>query len=63
MARGWHLDGEVILQTYTPDHFVFTHVKNHDYESFFEEELEGLLAQGWHVTVVLPSGRIVVSND
>lgn len=28
-----------------------------------EQALEGLLVQGWHVTAVLPSGRIVVSND
>jgi integrase len=28
-----------------------------------ESELEGLLAQGWRVAAVLPSGKIVVSNE
>lgn len=28
-----------------------------------EQELETLLAQGWHVVMCLPSGRVVVSNE
>ena len=28
-----------------------------------EADLGGLLAQGWQVAAVLPSGKIVVSND
>jgi hypothetical protein len=28
-----------------------------------EEKLALLLAQGWHVAAVLPSGKIVVSNE
>jgi hypothetical protein len=28
-----------------------------------EEELPTMLAQGWHVVAVLPSGKIVVSNE
>ena len=32
--------GKVILQTYLPDHYVIQTAKNHDYEKFFETELE-----------------------
>jgi isocitrate lyase len=28
-----------------------------------ESELDGLLVQGWRVAAVLPSGKIVVSNE
>ena len=28
-----------------------------------EAELSGMLEQGWHVAAVLPSGKIVVSNE
>lgn len=31
--------GKVMIQTYTPNHPVITHVKAHDYKSFFNEEL------------------------
>ncbi len=32
--------GKVILQTYLPDHYVIQTAKDHDYEKFFEIELE-----------------------
>jgi len=32
--------GRVIIQTYTPDHYVFQHVRSHDYKSFFAAEVE-----------------------
>jgi primosomal protein N' (replication factor Y) len=32
--------GRVIIQTYTPDHYVFQHVRSHDYKSFFAAETE-----------------------
>ncbi|MGH7766034.1 MAG: replication restart helicase PriA [Candidatus Binatia bacterium] len=32
--------GQVIIQTYTPDHYVFQHVRSHDYKSFFAAEME-----------------------
>jgi len=28
-----------------------------------EEQLETLLAEGWHVAAVLPSGKIVISSE
>lgn len=31
--------GKVIIQTYNPDHYSIRHVIDHDYESFYEEEL------------------------
>lgn len=31
--------GNVIIQTYNPDHYAIKSVENHDYESFFKEEL------------------------
>jgi primosomal protein N' (replication factor Y) len=32
--------GRVIIQTYTPEHYVFQHVRSHDYKSFFAAEVE-----------------------
>lgn len=32
--------GTVMIQTYNPDHYVLTCVKNHDYARFFEKEME-----------------------
>ncbi len=37
---GRELKGKVLIQTYKPDHYIFTHLKNHDYISFFEKEIE-----------------------
>lgn len=33
------LPGEVVIQTYTPDHYSIDLVRNHDYISFFEREM------------------------
>ena len=33
-------EGRVILQTYNPDHYVIRYAKNHDYDSFFNEEIK-----------------------
>lgn len=33
-------EGRVILQTYNPDHYVIKYAKNHDYNSFFNEEIK-----------------------
>lgn len=33
------LDGEVILQTYSPKHFAYNCVVNYDYEKFYEKEI------------------------
>lgn len=33
------LAGEVVIQTYTPDHYSVQFVKNHEYEAFFNREM------------------------
>lgn len=33
------LPGEVVIQTYQPDHYSIVHAANQDYESFYEEEI------------------------
>lgn len=33
------LSGEVIIQTFQPDHYALKHVVTHDFKSFYEEEL------------------------
>lgn len=33
-------DGRVIVQTYAPDHFLYDHLADHDYDGFAERELE-----------------------
>lgn len=34
------LDGEVIIQTYNPDHYVMQFVQNHDFDQFFYYEMK-----------------------
>jgi len=34
------IDGEVVIQTYNPDHYAISHAKFHDYHSFYDEEME-----------------------
>ncbi len=34
------LAGEVIIQTYNPEHYSIVHAKNHDYLSFYKEEMK-----------------------
>jgi len=33
------LAGDVVIQTYSPEHYSITHATNHDYQAFFSEEL------------------------
>jgi primosomal protein N' (replication factor Y) len=33
-------EGRVIIQTYAPDHFIYRHLVDHDYEGFAARELE-----------------------
>ena len=33
------LPGEVVIQTYNPEHYAIVHAANQDYESFYEEEI------------------------
>ncbi|MDD5594250.1 MAG: primosomal protein N', partial [Candidatus Margulisbacteria bacterium] len=35
-----HLPGKVIIQTYSPDHYVIKTAVNHDYEAFYRQEIE-----------------------
>lgn len=45
---GRHRDGgEVIIQTYTPDHYSIQHACQHDYLRFYEEEIEQRGKQGY----------------
>jgi len=32
------IEGEVVIQTYNPDHYAISNAKNHDYHSFYETE-------------------------
>ena len=31
--------GEVVIQTYNPDHYAIVHAQNHDYQAFYDEEI------------------------
>lgn len=33
------IDGEVVIQTYNPDHYAISHAKYHDYHAFYKEEM------------------------
>lgn len=33
------IDGEVVIQTYNPDHYAISHARIHDYDSFYKEEM------------------------
>lgn len=33
------LDGEVVIQTYNPDHYAISHAEFHDYHAFYKEEM------------------------
>ena len=46
-------EGMVIIQTFTPDHFLFEHLVSHDYEGFAEQELEQRRELGYP-----PSGNV-----
>ncbi|MFV8291746.1 primosomal protein N' [Aerococcus viridans] len=34
------LDGQVLIQTYNPDHYALTLAKNHDYDRFYQTEMQ-----------------------
>lgn len=42
-----HLEGEVVIQTYAPDHYAIEAAKTHDYVSFAAEELRHRRAMGY----------------
>ena len=48
------LAGEVIVQTYNPDHYAIKFASKHDYEGFYEEEIQTRKALGYP-----PFGRLV----
>lgn len=33
------IDGEVVIQTYNPDHYAISHARLHDYHAFYKEEM------------------------
>ena len=53
------LAGEVIIQTYTPNHYSIEYVKRHDYEKFFYHEMQLRKANGYppyyYLTIVTVS--------
>ena len=46
--------GKVIIQTFNPDHYALKHAQNHDYKSFYEEEIDFRKALQYP-----PFGRII----
>jgi len=46
--------GKVIIQTFNPDHYALRHAQNHDYKSFYTEEIEFRKALQYP-----PFGRII----
>ena len=34
------IEGEVVIQTYNPDHYAILYAKDHDYEAFYKEEMK-----------------------
>ncbi|WP_195573444.1 primosomal protein N' [Paenibacillus sp. 1001270B_150601_E10] len=50
-----HLPGEVIVQTYAPEHYSIIHASGHDYTNFASDELRHRLAQ-----MVPPFSRIAL---
>ena len=34
------IDGEVVIQTYNPEHYAITYAQNHDYNSFYDMEMK-----------------------
>jgi primosomal protein N' (replication factor Y) len=46
--------GRVIVQTFVPSHYAVSHVRDHDYEGFYAEELSHRAATGFP-----PFGRLV----
>jgi len=53
-ARG-RRGGRVIIQTYAPDHYIFSYLKEHDYEGFAMQELNSRKELRYP-----PSGRLVL---
>ncbi|OEF99122.1 primosomal protein N' [Vulcanibacillus modesticaldus] len=35
-----HLSGDVVIQTYTPEHYSIQYASNHDFQSFYKQELK-----------------------
>lgn len=55
------LPGEVIIQTYNPDHYSIRYAKNHDYISFYQEEMNNRKTLGYspyfYITLVNISSK------
>ncbi len=50
--------GQVLIQTYQPEHYVFQTIMAHDYESFFQQELESRRQLGYPPFTRLALGRV-----
>ena len=54
------VEGEVIIQTFNPDHYAIQYAKNHDYLGFFKQEMEFRKKLGYppyyYLTTLLISG-------
>lgn len=54
--------GKVVVQTYSPQHFVIEHAKNHDYKGFYEKEIEQRRAM-WYPPFAKIIRILYVSED
>ena len=56
--------GEVVIQTYNPEHYSILHAAKQDYESFYAEEMQYRSLMGYppaeHLMAVLMSGEVEV---
>ena len=54
-------EGEVVIQTYSPDHYSIQRAADQDYEGFFEEEMRYRMLMGYppaaHLLAILLSGE------
>ena len=54
------IDGEVVIQTYNPDHYAIMHAKEHDYHSFYNTEIKIREISGY--TPINQITQIIVSD-
>ena len=57
-----NIPGSVVIQTYNPDNFVFKHVVNHDYKSFYLDEMNIRKKLGYPPYYYLVSIKVLTNN-
>ena len=61
------MPGEVVIQTYQPEHYSIVHASSQDYEGFYEEEILyreiGLYPPAAHMLAVLVTGKEQVAEN